>query len=411
MFASGDNLSAVVCDVGSYSFKAGFAGEDSPAVQIPSMVGLIPEDKVTDKGSKYQITMENLNLHKGLELKSPLEDGLVADWDIVQSLWDYSNETLSVNSSEHPVLLAEPAFNSQTLREQYTTMMFENYKVPAVFLCKSAVLSCFANGRATGLVVELGAGTTTTVPVHEGFVLQKAVNRSPVAGNFLSQQFQAKFETRLSGKPLLPASQISKKRNAKGALKVETLNVDSYHPSYNSFMKLTLVDDIKHVVGRVSETAYDATANVNIPTVPYELPDGIQLQVGPERFGVPEFLMDPSLVEKEFSSPPDSLPKMICDSVLACELEARKDLFSNLIITGGGSLFEGTMERIEKDVIAMAPPLMFKVRKVAAGPLERKIGAWLGGSILGSLGSFHEMWVSKAEYEEHGAGIVERKCP
>merc|ERR1712232_1003124 len=127
-----------------------------------------------------------------------------------------------------------------------------------------------------------------------------------------------------------------------------------------------------------------------------------------ERFAIPEVLMDPSVVEKEFSPTPDSLPKMICDSILACELEARRELFHNLIVTGGGSCFEGTAERIEKDVAAMAPPQVFKVKKVAAGSNERKIGAWLGGSILGSLGSFHEMWVSKAEYEEHGSGIVER---
>ena len=101
---------------------------------------------------------------------------------------------------------------------------------------------------------------------------------------------------------------------------------------------------------------------------------------------------------------------MVCDAVVSCDLEARKELFANLILTGGHSSVDGCADRLLREVAATAPP-MFKVKLIAASAGERRVGAWLGGSILGSLGSFNDMWLSRAEYDEQGAAAVERKCP
>ena len=73
-------------------------------------------------------------------------------------------------------------------REKLTELMFEKYNVPAFFLCKNAVLSCFANGRSTGLIIDSGATHTSAIPVHDGYILQQAIVRSPVAGDFISRQ-------------------------------------------------------------------------------------------------------------------------------------------------------------------------------------------------------------------------------
>ncbi|ESR54176.1 hypothetical protein CICLE_v100208361mg, partial [Citrus x clementina] len=109
-----------------------------------------------------------------MEVLSPLKDGVVVDWDIVDSIWDHAfRECLLIDPKEHPMLLAEPSSNTQQQRERTAELIFEKYNVPALFLAKNAVLTSFALGRATSLVVDCGGGSTTVAPVHDGYVLQK----------------------------------------------------------------------------------------------------------------------------------------------------------------------------------------------------------------------------------------------
>ncbi|KAG1361203.1 putative Actin-related protein 4 [Cocos nucifera] len=109
-----------------------------------------------------------------MEVVTPIKDGVVVDWDIVDNIWDHAfREQLLINPEEHPMLLAEPSCNSPQQRERAAELMFENYKVPALFLAKNAVLTSFASGLATSLVVDSGGGSTTVAAVHDGYVLQK----------------------------------------------------------------------------------------------------------------------------------------------------------------------------------------------------------------------------------------------
>jgi len=70
-------------------------------------------------------------------------------------------------------------------------------------------------------------------------------------------------------------------------------------------------------------------------------------------------------------------------------------------------MYEGIAERLNKEMVALVPSTM-KVKVVA--PPERKYSVWIGGSILASLSTFQQMWISKQEYDESGPGIVHRKC-
>ncbi|KAH1135940.1 hypothetical protein GYH30_013574 [Glycine max] len=112
-----------------------------------------------------------------MEVLSPLKNGVVVDWNIVDNIWDHAlRECLLVDPKERPMLLAEPCSNTQEQREfcqQAAELMFEKYKVPALFLAKNAVLTSFASGCATSLVIDSGGGSTTDVPVLDGYVLQK----------------------------------------------------------------------------------------------------------------------------------------------------------------------------------------------------------------------------------------------
>ena len=57
-----------------------------------------------------------------------------------------------------------------------------------------------------------------------------------------------------------------------------------------------------------------------------------------------------------------------------------------------------------------AVPAAFKPRLLVPAPLERQFGAWIGGSIMSSLGTFVPLWFTKQEYEEQGASYIESKC-
>ena len=92
---------------------------------------------------------------------------------------------------------------------------------------------------------------------------------------------------------------------------------------------------------------------------------------------------------------------------MQCDIDVRKDLYANIVLSGGTTMFEGLPERIEKEMVRLAPPTM-KIKVVA--PPERKYAVWIGGSILASLATFPQMVITRDEYNEAGPGIVHRKC-
>ena len=122
-------------------------------------------------------------------MKSFLKDGEIDDWNIFEEILDYSYDKIIKSESEqHPVLFSEAPWNQKIRREKLTEIMFEKYNIPAFFLVKNAVLSAFANGRSTGLVLDSGSSHTSAVPVHEGYVLTQAIVKSPLAGDFMTMQ-------------------------------------------------------------------------------------------------------------------------------------------------------------------------------------------------------------------------------
>jgi len=135
----------------------------------------------------------------------------------------------------------------------------------------------------------------------------------------------------------------------------------------------------------------------------YELPDGNVITVGNERFRCPEVLFQPALIGKEASGVHDTMYQ----TIMKCDVDIRKDLYANIVLSGGSTMYDGIAERLTKEIVALAPQTM-KIKVVA--PPERKYSVWIGGSILASLSTFQQMWISKEEYDESGPSIVHRKC-
>jgi len=135
----------------------------------------------------------------------------------------------------------------------------------------------------------------------------------------------------------------------------------------------------------------------------YELPDGNIIVIGNERFRAAEVLMQPSFIGKEMSGVHDCT----FQTIMKCDVDIRRDLYSNIVLSGGTTMYPGLAERMTKELTALAPSSM-KIKIIA--PPERKYSVWIGGSILASLSTFQQMWISKDEFDESGPSIVHRKC-
>lgn len=280
--------------------------------------------------------------------------------------------------------------------------MFEKYKVPAFFLVKNAVLAAFANGRSTGLVVDSGASQTSAVPVHDGYVIQQAIVKTPLAGDFISMQCRNMLEEK--GIEIVPSYTIASKEQVKegDAPKwVRKNNLPDVTKSWHSYMVKQVVQDFQSSLLQVFDTPYEKDMVESMPAHHYEFPNGFNKDFGAERFTIPELLFDPSSIKGAHGSLL-GMAQTVTTSVGMCDIDIRPSLYGSVIATGGNSLITGFAERLNRDLSAKTPPVNFNVQdfiphnisifqsmrlKVVSAPgtSERRFGAWIGGSILASL--------------------------
>jgi len=373
----GDEVPAVVIDNGSGMCKAGVAGEEAPKAVFPSIVGRPknPGIMVGVDGKDVFVGDEAQAKRGVLLLKYPIEHGMITNWDDMEKIWHhcYFNE-LRVPPEEHPAMLTEAPLNPKANREKMIDVMFGTFNVPNFYVGVQAVLSLYASGRTTGIVLDAGDGVAHTVPIYEGYALPHAILRIDLAGRDITDY-------------------LVKLMTETGA-------------SFASSAEREIVRDIKEKTNFVAldfDQAKKEAEQSSTHDVVYELPDGNTVTVGSQRFRAPEALFQPSLIGKEFPG----IHELTFNSIMKCDVDVRRDLYQNVCLSGGTTMITGLPERLNKELVSLAPSTI-KIKIVA--PAERKFSVWIGGSILSSLSTFQAMWISKSEYDEAGPSIVHRKC-
>eukprot|EP00485_Elphidium_margaritaceum_P016473 CAMPEP_0202726088 /NCGR_PEP_ID=MMETSP1385-20130828/184431_1 /ASSEMBLY_ACC=CAM_ASM_000861 /TAXON_ID=933848 /ORGANISM="Elphidium margaritaceum" /LENGTH=424 /DNA_ID=CAMNT_0049392301 /DNA_START=117 /DNA_END=1392 /DNA_ORIENTATION=- len=332
--------------------------DDAPRAVFPSVVGRPRyQTMMVGMGNKDCYVGDEAQSKRGiLSLKYPIEHGIVTNWDDMEKIWHHSfyNE-LRVAPEEHSVLLTEAPMNPKANREKMTQIMFETFNTPSFYVQIQAVLSLYSSGRTTGIVLDSGDGVTHTVPIYEGYCLPHAVQRLDLAGRDLRWKSCVMIKEKLC---------------------FVTLDYDE----------------------ELAKAEQSASLEQH-----YELPDGQVITIGAERFRCPEVLFQPNFIGLE----QEGVHRLTFTSIMKCDIDIRKELYRNVVMSGGSTMFTGMPQRLQKELQSAAPNSI--TIKIIAPP-ERKYSVWIGGSILSSLSTFDEMWITKDEYDEAGPSIVHRKC-
>ncbi|MFX0100607.1 MAG: rod shape-determining protein [Candidatus Hodarchaeota archaeon] len=325
----------VVIDIGEATCKVGVAGDKKPRYVFPTIVGK----------EKYKSVMVDTSAHvrsayvgndaaamRGvLKISYPISRGQIADWNSFYEVLNHCfYNVLRIDSTQHPVIYSEPVLNPPNLREHLVRVFFDTFRVPSVVIFQSAVMALINSNLSTGLVLEIGEGMAFTVPIHEGEIIQYAVNRVPLGG-------------------------IDVNENLKNMLMQE-----GYHLTFSA--QKEILRDIKEKLCYVAEDINTETQNaykVNIRR-PYTLPDGSTMEVGNSRFMAPEILFSPGMLGYNIMS----IPQAIIDTISKVPPELKKTLLGNIVFSGGSTKFPGFEKRLMRELEFLLPNL---------GPLQESM--------------------------------------
>ena len=328
---------------------------------------------------KSSFVGENAYVQRGfLDISCPVERGMVSNWADMEQLWRHMfDDLLNVRPEDRKVMLADSCRNAvhRLSREKMTQIMFEEFKVGHFYVIDQALLALYASGRLNGIVIDCGYGLTQVVPVKEGYVERQGVITSDLAGNDLTLQL---------------ADMLSKK----GSFSFSTSAIKDD------------VDEIKKAACYIAMNYDQELQASGSAETSFNLPNGQFLKnvkLGNERFKCPECLFKPYLAGVDSTG----LHDKVYHSITKCPADLQKALYSNVVLSGATTLLPGFADRLQKEIKSLVAQDT-TVKLIA--PPERRISAWIGGSILASLSTFGQMWITKNEYDENGPNIVHRKC-
>lgn len=368
----------IVIDNGSGMVKAGIAGEECPRSVFPAIVGYPKHDSAMTgvNQSSFYLGEEAMAKKGVLNIKYPIEHGIVKDWDDMQRVWEYTfTNMLRVKPEEATgVMLTEAPQNPAENRETMCQIMFEYFRVKNIHIAIQAVMSLYAAGRTTGLVVDSGDGVSHTIPVYEGYMIKHAVNKMSIAGRQLTEFMQKLMIEQ--GEEMTSASEFQIVRDIK---------------EEHCYVALDYEAEMEQAQ-KSSEN--DAT---------YVMPDKRVLKIpGTVRMKCPELLFNPDLQGLTCNS----IQKLTYTSIDSSDVDIRSDISKNIILSGGSTLYKGLADRLHKELVSMCPTGA-QIKIIASA--DRKYAVWRGASTLASLSTFSEMWLSAYDYAESGPDLIAKR--
>jgi actin len=294
----------------------------------------------------------------------PVEHGVVVDWEGWESLILRAYSELGISPKGTKLLTSEAPQNPKANREKITEFAFGTLGVDSFYVATSALLALYASGRTTGLVVQSTGGVTHTVPIYDGYVLPHAVLRLDMGGRDLTRWLRDMLAER-------------------------GISVDE--------------DAARQLQAQLCYVARDYDDEMLQPKETSLTIDGQSYTLGSERFRCPEALFKPHLVGSEFAGIHDTA----FSSIMKCDIDIRKDLYSNIVLAGSNTLFPGLAERLTEEVVALAPA---SIQVKVEAPDNRDDLSFVGGAMLSGMDNFQQMYITRADYDTSGAEVVHRKC-
>jgi actin-related protein len=364
-----ESKTVIVIDNGSHTIKAGFAGDDAPRKIFPSAVGYTkkhPINLALDEKS-YYVGYDAKERRGRLEMRKPICDSLVQNWEDIENLWSYTIfNVLKICPDEVFAVITESPTNPAKYREKSLETLFELFNFEGVYLASKSLLSLYSTGKTTGCVIDSGYGSSYTVPIYEGYSSPNTIQELELGGRHLDDY-------------------LNKILLEKGY-------------EFTTPLELELLSEIKQKLCTIQKDKKDHS----IESKTYCLPDDTVVRLHKERYEVPEAIFDPSRIGINKSGLHDCCFK----SVMKTMTDIRNEMFSNIVLAGGNTMFENYKSRMEAELRQLFP---FKTEINIDQREERMYSSWIGGSIIGNMDTFQHLCISRKEFEEQGVRIVHNK--
>eukprot|EP00732_Lithocolla_globosa_P002324 Lithocolla_globosa_v1_NODE_1494_length_2537_cov_4.841257.p1 type:complete len:520 gc:universal NODE_1494_length_2537_cov_4.841257:863-2422(+) len=362
-----DEECPIVMDCGSSFCKVGFLGEHEPRSVSPCVTGRTRHSGVMVGMGELAPPVAEHALERAMdgsvELKFPIQKGLVTNWDDMEYVWHHAfYHSLRVSPEEHPLICTEVVFNPKANREKMVQIVFETFNMPALCVVAQPLLSLISFQARTGLILECGAGATYTVAIYEGYIMYHTILQQDLSGHDITNYL----------KELL----LERKYD------VSDLDLATLHQVKSRLCYVAL--------------DYQAECQNKEESVPCKLGNGRSIRIEKERFRCMEPMFQPVILNKESKS----LHELMYNSLMKCDGDIRKELYSAVYASGGTTMCRGFAQRLEKELKLLVPQALSYHLRVRC---KHEHSAWVGASIfLTKSCNLLNMCVTKEEYDEMG---------
>lgn len=380
----------IVCDNGTGFVKCGYAGSNFPAHIFPSMVGrptIRAVNKIGDIEVKdLMVGDEASTLRSMLEISYPMENGMVRNWEDMCHVWDYTfgPKKMNIDPVNTKILLTEPPLNPLKNREKMIEVMFEKYGFHSTYIAIQAVLTLYAQGLISGVVIDSGDGVTHICPVYESYALPHLTKRLDIAGRDITKYL----------------------------IKLLLLRGYAFNHSAD-FETVRMMKEKLCYIGYDIEMEQKLALETTVLVESYTLPDGRVIKVGGERFEAPEALFQPHLINVEGQG----IAELVFNTIQAADIDMRPELYKRIVLSGGSTMYPGLPSRLEREIKQLYLERVLKndIDKLSKfkiridDPPRRKDMVFIGGAVLAGLNkNKDEFWMSKQEYQEMGLKVLSK---